>query len=823
MSMNRYFIYILTVLSIIAASCTPEEFAQVGDFDNENCYGVYFPSQEGTGDRQIDPDDPRHFTFKVRRMKTDDAITVPVTIKSESTGVFTLSELYFEEDKAEAEISVFFPSAQLGKTYDCTLIIEDKLYASSYSSVSTHLSFSVTRVKWNRVTGPNGETTGLYRDGVLRDWFALQEPDYEKSVTIEERDDMPGYYRIYDVYDADFVGYLFQSNVSSLCISQNYTYINATDPDKVWIPTFKAGLLMMPEYGEISIASYVSENPDFDASIASVYGKLEEGVITFPSGALQMKLENMGWYGANNSGKHRIIFPGYRAKDYALSIEAGVANERGDLPVSVEFGQDIVQVKLAVFNGELSSSEAAEKGVLIAENDPSLGRVITLNSKSNVFYDFEKTGNYTVVAAGFDVGGNLHTTEYVTFGYLAAGDEGRQITFSLGLIASDKYASEGLTSENALEIYMNGKHIERLHVGLYEKEKWQRDSLAILREITESQMSASYLAQVNGEGLSLKQGYLIPGTEYILVAKAYNGFREELFLASEWTKGKWDARLATYDLSDISIDASQASGDSYTGSYHNYSIASGMYSREYLGDVIIEKSSEYTDANEVGVSAPCYTVSGLFPRCKKTYGMDDDAVDFFFYDGFLYNYKQRFGPYYWEGLYIYPDLVLVSTAGGAYGAPLGLMGGFVREGYLAIVDSGQYARYDLEFDGFAILAYGDENKRTMMGLLELATDILLVRSDLDPDPIVGNTGDEEDEWDEEDEVTVDQIKEFQGMVQKGPANGVETFEGFLMSAADRIRSAVPKNKLDLEKAKVIENPFEFHAPSFDVTVEPNIE
>lgn len=821
MKMKRYILYIIAALaSLLALSCTQEEIASVGEQGDPDCYGVYFPAQDGTGDIQIDPEDARHFTFKVNRTKATEAITVPVNIISEDSGIFTVSELNFAEDERTSEVSVYFPTAQLGKTYECTLIIDDPKYASAYSSVSNHISFSVTRVKWNRVLGPNGETTGLYRDAVLRDWFMLQNPDYEKPVTIEERDDRPGYYRIYDVYDENFIGTLFNANASGLCIDKTYMYIDATDPEKVWIPTFKAGLMMMPEYGEISIGSYVADNEDFDASISSVYGKFEEGVITFPSGALQMKMENMGWYQGNASGKHRIIFPGYRAKNYDLSLSAGVSNEKGVLPVSVDFGQDIVQVKLAVFEGELTSSAAAEKGALIAEEDPSVGKVITLTDRSDVYYTFNETGEYTVVASAFDIGGNLHTTDYVVFGYVKEGDDAKKIKFSLGLIASDKYASEGLTAENALEIYMNGKNIERLHVALHEMEEWQRDSVSILENMRESQMTASYLAQVNGEGMTLKQGYLIPGTEYILVAIAYNGFREAVFTATEWTKGKWDARLASYDLSDINLDIAVPSPEGYTGKYHNYAISSGMYSREYLGDVDIVMSDSRTDAKETGTPYQCVTISGLFPRCQETYGLPDDSVDFFYYSGYIYNYRQRFSEFYWEGLYIYPSLLLLSTDGGAYGASAGMMGGFVRDGYLAIVDSGQYSSYDLEFDGFAILAFSDENQNTFMGAIEITRDMLLVRSDLDPNPIVSEKDDEDED---DDKVTKQSIEEFRGLVKKGPDNLVETFEGFLMSTIDRIKQAVPKSKLDWDTVQVSDNPFEFHAPDFEVRVDSKLQ
>ena len=139
--MNRYIIFIVAALtSLLAVSCVQEEVASVGPAGDPDCYGVYFPAQDGTGDIQIDPDDPRHFTFVVSRTRTADDIVVPVRIISEDAEVFTLSELTFKEDERVAEVSVYFPTAELGRTYECTLMIDDPKYASAYSTVSNHLS-----------------------------------------------------------------------------------------------------------------------------------------------------------------------------------------------------------------------------------------------------------------------------------------------------------------------------------------------------------------------------------------------------------------------------------------------------------------------------------------------------------------------------------------------------------------------------------------------------------------------------------------------------------------------------------------------------------
>lgn len=783
------------LLSMVMFSCAQEEMHAPGELDNENCYGVYFPAQKGLGNIQIEPNDPTTMKFIVRRVNSRGEIRVPVSISS-NYPVFTVDEIVFEDGSPVSELVVHFPSAKIAVTYECTLRIEGDEFVSKYSSNPSHINFSVTRVKWNDVIGPNGETTGRWRDGIFPEWFAVTNPNLERSIVLQERDDMPGFYRTFDVYNADYLGTMFASNVSSLCVAQNYTYIDATNPEKVWIPTFETGVIMHSDYGMMSVASYVAENSDdFDPSIASVYGTLKEGVIEFPYGSLQMKLERMGWYQTNSSGLHRIILPGYRAKEYDMAVTAGVSDRFGNLPVNLTLGADISHVKMAVFEGTLTESAAAEKAELIAKGDAGqLGAEITTVSKSTtVDYSFDKTGMYTVVAAGLDVAGNHRTTKSVSFGYLKAGDDANAVILSSGLICSDKYASEGLTSKNSLEIYISGKNILRLHAGLYSKEKWEANPEAVKKEVEQSQMTKSSLDMVNGSGLFLKQGYLTPGTEYVLVLKAYNGYREEYFISEAKTGGDWDPRLAEYDLGDVNMDLIPLTKDGYCGTYHYYALEGDMYSRAYLGDVTVSTSfpADYVPSME---GYEFINIKGLFPMAKS-FGLEDDSYSFIYYDNLLYNFEQAFESFYSDGTLFYPAVYMYTQSGGAYGGRMGLVGAFVQDGYLAFIDSGMFADYGEAVDGFAVLAYQDPNHKTYSGLIDMVTSILLVREDLDPDPIIderkgadaASDSSQKSAWD-----TLDQI------IRQGPQNCVQTFEGFIESSFERARAEVkPKNYLNL--------------------------
>ena len=70
--MKRYFIYLTAALLAFASvSCQKELKYEPGEADHENCYGVYFPIQNGTGDLQIEPSDPTVLKYTLRRTKTD--------------------------------------------------------------------------------------------------------------------------------------------------------------------------------------------------------------------------------------------------------------------------------------------------------------------------------------------------------------------------------------------------------------------------------------------------------------------------------------------------------------------------------------------------------------------------------------------------------------------------------------------------------------------------------------------------------------------------------------------------------------------------------
>ena len=108
------------------------------------------------------------------RTNDADAITVPVTVTGSEDAIFSASEISFDDGATETTFQVSFPDAEIGTTYSCNIQIEDKKYAFIYGEKASGVSFSVTRVKWNLVTGPKGETKGKWRDDILSSAYGIR-------------------------------------------------------------------------------------------------------------------------------------------------------------------------------------------------------------------------------------------------------------------------------------------------------------------------------------------------------------------------------------------------------------------------------------------------------------------------------------------------------------------------------------------------------------------------------------------------------------------------------------------------------------------------
>ena len=251
------------------ASCV-QDLVEKGEPENDS-YGVYFGTLTAAQKSvEFDPAEKAELTFTAFRTVEDDDITVPVVVSAtgaekDASSLFTASTVKFEEGQKETTFTVSFPEAELGVTYSVSVSCKDEKYVKIYSQTPTSVSFNVTRVKWNLVKGPNGEEYGSWKDDIMSSLFGLPVlfPVNDK-IQIYERDDKKGFYRIPDVYNPYMVAKFFggqysEKEIEESCTPGLYAYIDATNPDKVWLPVQESGVVISND-GYITYATLCMEN-----------------------------------------------------------------------------------------------------------------------------------------------------------------------------------------------------------------------------------------------------------------------------------------------------------------------------------------------------------------------------------------------------------------------------------------------------------------------------------------------------------------------------------------------------------------------------------
>ena len=310
--MKKLYIYPLALafaaFALVACSGDDDELSP-GEWNaSENYANVAFEKLQAS--EELDPADATDAFIKVTRQNTSGAVTVPVKIVTNTDDVFTVDPLTFADGEAEANLTFHFPDAEVGKPYTLEVEISDPNFVSEYTSVSTY-SYTVTRVKWNDVSYiiNNGQKIygyAAYTEDLVTTFYNAANITF--PTRLQERDDMPGYFRMVNTYGAN---YPYNEDGDWDTENDYYIYIDATDPDKVYIPE-ACNLGMDWGYGFCYVWSMVGlgmkrERQDY---IDGNYGTYANGVITFPKGALLFGMEDyddLGFYDSNRNGAFRLV------------------------------------------------------------------------------------------------------------------------------------------------------------------------------------------------------------------------------------------------------------------------------------------------------------------------------------------------------------------------------------------------------------------------------------------------------------------------------------------------------------------------------------
>lgn len=515
------------LLSSAAISCVKEPATtQPGEPDVAGCYGVYFPVQESS--YTFDPADATKAVITVARKVTDGAIENVPFVKSDPEGVFVCSNISFEDGQSETELEIFFDEAQVGTTYNLTITIEDPAYRSTYSSMPFSIDVKVLREKWNDLG------KGLYTEDFFTTFISV--PNVTWEVDVQENDQKKGFYRIKNAYKAN-CPFLEPGDYDE---EDNYLYIHAEKADQVYIDEFYTGLNI--GYGEVvlwSLSGYHLRKGD-TKSAATYYGSVNENkVITFPVKALLIS-DDDGLYYANTSGAFKLVLPGGKDVDYSLDVEAYESVD-GVSDVYFTAGVDVATIKFACFEGDLNAAQLSRAIDSIKDGSEKSTVLPVEDGEAVTSVEFEKSGIYTIVAVGYDNAEKpeAQSTTSTTLKYLAVDDDTEisEVSLTVGAVATSKYFAYG-SSDNVIEYYVYGNGIEYAQLLITTVEDFEKDPEAVVNKLYSSvPLSDSVIEEINGDGYVAVAKDLTPGTEYLVIISASNGYTSDVFIAEAKTTG----------------------------------------------------------------------------------------------------------------------------------------------------------------------------------------------------------------------------------------------------------------------------------------------
>ena len=540
-------------MSLVTVSCVEEYQYEKGEADVDGCYGVYFPVQEATGDHTYDPSMPTEMTFTVARTKAEGAITVPIEFTESHEGIFEVPAAVFADGQTETAVTVTFPTSENGVKYELHLGINDPQYASKYQDGATQVDFSVLRVEWKYFLNPQtGEPAKFtFNQG----WWDETHTGYVKYYEVNgvrtcqtvtdptDYDGEMGYgfwgtgaaegegelnFKWYDAVNAEgkqivelpvnFV-YYHPSYAADVNVYDWYTYFTIVNPQAAL-----AGvdyITFVQKYGGSYITSYY-DNGGFYFATAYYY---MIGVGGWQIDAYEVTAEAEG----------------FTRVDYTFGVETDYTVE-GSVPVTFELGADITKVNYVVAAGtfgpaaleELTASVAAGT----AENIQAIteeGMFVQDDTKyASVNVTCPATGEYTLVAVGFDNEGNAQASTSTVFDYVAADDSTYDVEFEV--IVEDtpaRYEAEGLTKLNsfAFTVY-GGNGATEAHVAIYETATVNKDPEAVVNAVRAAESTAlgeEDLAAFNSvEGYSDVVSGLKDGVSYTVVVWATNGMQTKV-------------------------------------------------------------------------------------------------------------------------------------------------------------------------------------------------------------------------------------------------------------------------------------------------------
>ena len=311
----------MAALAFSLGACTDEE-PKYNPAEVPESLPVYF-SYEDNNEIEVS-ENTRTIEIPVYRKDAGAALTVPVKAQvTPSQNGFTFpANVTFASGSKESTIvvGVDMTKVQARTDYAVTVSVGNGVVTPYYTD---KISYRFNYNPWNPMVGPDGETTGVFYDGLVAPLYGLDAVPYDVKIETNPTNDK--IIRVVDPYGPIWPYYEDGMYDTS---EHHYMYFNISKPNQVFLsdadgvalgtgksdPWYKSGLTLDSD-GEI----YLTGMGNYDLSMGRTpdgasYGTLSQGNITYgvDQWAVMFKDDPKGsiYYG-NRDGNFRIILPGY--------------------------------------------------------------------------------------------------------------------------------------------------------------------------------------------------------------------------------------------------------------------------------------------------------------------------------------------------------------------------------------------------------------------------------------------------------------------------------------------------------------------------------
>lgn len=263
----------------------------------------------GNGDYESLEEGQTSFSIIMGRASSEGTLTVPLQHNPEIDGIFNVpAEVTFAEGEGVTTFDVTFDMVNIEKKKEYNIKLSLADVPDTPYSLGT-LNITAYYNPWETLG------MGIYTDAIVPSIFDIGSDPLTYNVEIQTHADRPGVYRLRNPYKPG----IYPITGLDYGDKDYFVYINAADPEGVYVETSNTGFCGNPDYGRILVSSEAYENIQNGGTIeeqkeADLCGELVKGNITIPKGKFMMAMEYYQGGAFSLPGKYdmKLTLPGYK-------------------------------------------------------------------------------------------------------------------------------------------------------------------------------------------------------------------------------------------------------------------------------------------------------------------------------------------------------------------------------------------------------------------------------------------------------------------------------------------------------------------------------